>query len=96
MKSNSVFSKMLIALVVMALITGVSAAGQQTVTICHKPLTEDKTMYLPQEAVQGHLGHGDYLGACQTPVAPAPELSTTILMSTGIIGLFGFSRLKKN
>lgn len=96
MKSNSVFSKMLVALVVVALITGIAAAGQQKVTICHKPLTENKTKDVPPEAVQGHLGHGDYLGACQTPVAPAPELSTTILMSTGLIGLVGFSRLKRN
>jgi hypothetical protein len=97
MKYNSIFHKMLVAFLVVALFTGVSAAGEQKVTICHFPDTLNQTKEVPQSAVAGHLGHGDYVGACgQTPVAPAPELSTIILMSTGIIGLVGFSRLNKN
>lgn len=35
------------------------------VIICHKPGTPaEKTMTVPQPAVQGHLNHGDYLGEC--------------------------------
>jgi hypothetical protein len=37
--------------------------GGSSVTLCHK---DKKTMHLPESAVQGHLGHGDYLGACDT------------------------------
>ncbi|MDQ3642936.1 MAG: transmembrane protein 268 [Actinomycetota bacterium] len=42
--------------------------GQQSpprVTVCHKPGTPaQKTMTLPQPAVQAHLGHGDIPGPC--------------------------------
>ena len=36
------------------------------VLICHKPGKKGggKTMLLPRSALGGHLGHGDYLGAC--------------------------------
>jgi hypothetical protein len=39
------------------------------VTLCHKPGTPaQQTMNnLPNAAVPGHLGHGDYVGACTTP-----------------------------
>lgn len=38
------------------------------VTICHKPGTPAQmTKSVPQRALGGHLGHGDYLGPC-TPV----------------------------
>lgn len=36
----------------------------QMVTICHKPGKHQQTMTLPQSALNGHLGHGDTLGAC--------------------------------
>jgi hypothetical protein len=36
-----------------------------TVTICHKPGTPaQKTMVVPSSALNGHLGHGDTVGAC--------------------------------
>ena len=42
--------------------------GQQSpprATVCHKPGTPaQKTMTLPQPAVQAHLGHGDTPGPC--------------------------------
>ncbi|MCB8990693.1 MAG: FecR domain-containing protein, partial [Ardenticatenaceae bacterium] len=39
--------------------------GTVYVTICHKPGTPaEKTMTLPQSALDGHLGHGDTLGPC--------------------------------
>ena len=36
-------------------------AGGGTAIVCHK---SNKTMELPQEAVQAHLDHGDRLGSC--------------------------------
>lgn len=36
-------------------------AGGGTALVCHKG---KKTLELPQEAVQAHLGHGDSLGPC--------------------------------
>ncbi|QLE79768.1 hypothetical protein FLM55_08485 [Francisella sp. Scap27] len=45
---------------------GHSDEGSDKVTICHKPGTSaEKTMTLPESAIKGHLGHGDYLGACR-------------------------------
>jgi hypothetical protein len=36
------------------------------VTICHMPGTPaEKTMIVPQSALQAHLDHGDTLGACE-------------------------------
>jgi hypothetical protein len=43
------------------------------VTICHKPGTPaEKTLALPEVAVPGHLGHGDYLGSCLEEPMPSP------------------------
>ena len=42
------------------------AKDQAKVTICHKPGTPaQKTKEVPASAVDGHLGHGDYLGECK-------------------------------
>lgn len=39
-------------------------------TVCHRPGTSaEKTMELPSQATQGHLDHGDTLGACSLPPA---------------------------
>jgi len=38
-----------------------SQAAGPTVVVCHKG---KKTMELPEEAVEAHLGHGDHLGPC--------------------------------
>jgi hypothetical protein len=36
------------------------------ITICHKPGTPaEKTLLIPIEALDGHLGHGDLIGPCQ-------------------------------
>lgn len=37
-------------------------AGGDTLLVCHKG---KKTMELPSEAVDAHLGHGDTLGPCR-------------------------------
>jgi hypothetical protein len=36
-------------------------AGGDTVVVCHKG---KKTLELPRDAAQAHLGHGDRLGPC--------------------------------
>ena len=36
--------------------------GQNRVLVCHKG---KKTMELPESALGGHLGHGDYRGRCR-------------------------------
>jgi hypothetical protein len=36
-------------------------AGGDTVVVCHK---SKKTLELPREAAQAHLGHGDRTGPC--------------------------------
>lgn len=41
------------------------------VTICHTPPPVDETKEVPISALFGHLGHGDYLGAC-VPVEEEP------------------------
>jgi hypothetical protein len=39
--------------------------GEKT-AICHKSGTPHaKTLYVPEKALKGHLGHGDELGACE-------------------------------
>ena len=39
--------------------------GSTQVTICHKPNNSGgTTKSIPEPALAGHLGHGDYLGAC--------------------------------
>ena len=61
-----------------ALIPSRALARQQKVTICHKPGTPDqKTMEVPQSAVDGHLGHGDTLGSCKTTTTSTTETPTT-------------------
>lgn len=40
-------------------------AGEEMVTICHSPNSRNpQTLTIPRSALQGHLGHGDTMGAC--------------------------------
>jgi hypothetical protein len=41
--------------------SGGGKGGGGDVTLCHKG---KKTMTLPREAADGHMGHGDRVGAC--------------------------------
>jgi hypothetical protein len=41
------------------------AAPKDKIAICHKPGTPaEKTLFLPESAIPGHIGHGDELGKC--------------------------------
>lgn len=64
--------------IVLVLGVGVTSAFAKfpfpQVTICHTPSNPDQTMSVPLAALGGHLGHGDYLGACNEP---GPEPSPT-------------------
>src|SRR5690606_12583475 len=47
------------------------------VELCHKPgAPAEKTLKVPPSAVPGHLGHGDYLGACEPTSEPTTEPTT--------------------
>ena len=47
--------------------------GHVPVELCHKPGTPaEKSLTVDEKAVPGHLGHGDYLGAC-VPGEPDPD-----------------------
>ena len=57
------------------------AAKAEKVAICHKPGTPaEKTKFVPESALRGHLRHGDTLGPCPkktTTTTPAPTTTTT-------------------
>lgn len=63
----------------MALFVVPMLAAPDKVTLCHTLSDPPKTMDVPQQAVDNHLAHGDYLGACVAPdpdptePAPTPE-----------------------
>src|SRR5688500_2570027 len=43
------------------------------VTICHKPGTPaEHELVVDDDAVPGHLGHGDFVGSCAAVTAPTP------------------------
>jgi hypothetical protein len=66
-----------------ALIPSRALAQQQKVTICHKPGTPaEQTKEVPQSAVDGHLGHGDHLGPCETTTTTAAPTTSTTSTST--------------
>ena len=46
-------------------------AASTPVTICHNPDMDATTLVVDDNAVQAHLSHGDYLGACD--VSPADD-----------------------
>ncbi len=55
------------------------------VTICHKPGTPaEQTKTIPASALNGHLGHGDTMGACpeDTPAPPPSPQSTPMPPAT--------------
>src|SRR5215217_9243034 len=76
--------KLFVGTAIAALIPFRAVAQQEMVTICHKPGTPaEKTMELPQSAVDGHLGHGDHRGPCEsTTTTAAPTTSTTSTSTT--------------
>jgi hypothetical protein len=65
-----------VATVVLGAVSGTAFAdppgGPHTpVTICHKPGTPaEHTLVVDDDAVPGHLGHGDTLGPCAAVVPP--------------------------
>ena len=52
------------------------------VTICHVASATPQTMEVPETALDGHLGHGDTLGAC-----PAPPVVPEFGLISGILAL---------
>lgn len=67
MHTNKYFPVLLAALAVLLPISTHSLHGdasKTTVTVCHTPTDPDVTMEVLENAVNGHLNHDDYLGAC--------------------------------
>lgn len=63
--------------------TRVEAAAKDKVAICHKPGTPaQQTVEVPNAAVAGHLGHGDYLGPC-CPAATPKNCAPGVCVATG-------------
>ncbi len=89
MRKMGILSLTIVALMVINLSIGISAAKESKVQVCHNGHTID----ISDSALAVHLANGDTEGACAPP-APSPELSTTVLTSAGIVGLVGFSKLK--
>ena len=59
-------------------ITDTTGGGHTPVTICHKPEgANPMTLVVDDDAVPGHLGHGDHLGACTEDDNPPPTTGTT-------------------
>jgi hypothetical protein len=59
-------------------ITQTTGGGHTPVTICHKPGTPaEMTLVVDDDAVPGHLGHGDYLGECEPVVTTTGTTETT-------------------
>lgn len=66
------FRKIVFILMIAVLLSTVAAgpvfAGQEKVTVCHKPGTaEEATLEIAAPAEAAHLGHGDYSGPCRAP-----------------------------
>jgi hypothetical protein len=60
-----IFDRALGSSEIQALFEAGSAGKCKLVTICHKPGTRaQKTLVIPVQALEGHLGHGDTIGPC--------------------------------
>jgi hypothetical protein len=60
-----VFNRELSAAEIGSIFAAGSAGVCKVTTVCHKPSTgAGKTLKIPTQALSGHLGHGDTMGAC--------------------------------
>ena len=69
------FSRTIIATVLLALVTGPAIAGSKK-TICHN----GQTITISKNALKAHLKHGDTKGACPAPPAPPPPIYNAVVM----------------
>lgn len=68
MKVLKLISLLLFVSLLLASGVAIAVAGQEKVTLCHKPGTPaEGTLEVAEAAVQAHLDHGDVLGACAPP-----------------------------
>lgn len=58
------------------------AAKHDTVVICHVPADPDETMEIPENALNGHLRHGDYVGSCQSSSSQAASSQISSVQSS--------------
>lgn len=90
---------LMIAVLFSTVATGSAFAGQEKVTVCHKPGTEDEaTLTIAAPAEAAHLGHGDYSGPCRAPQsagcdalnAVVPDAQTDTYSYTFIVSNLAF------
>ena len=66
MKKNRI---VLVAIAAGAILLGAASMHQSgRVKVCHVPFgspMQTHTLEIPEQGVQGHLDHGDYLGECK-------------------------------
>ena len=85
MKVLKLISLLLFVSLLLASGVAIAVAGQEKVTLCHKPGTPaEGTLEVAQAAVQAHLDHGDVLGVCVEPVPDA----LTALNEPSLDGLY--------
>ncbi len=80
-------------------VTMIKGNDPALVTLCHQPGTPaEKTMDLPQSAIPGHLGHGDYIGSCEDSAdvqvtlchkPDTPAEMTKLLPQSAVLGHLG-------
>ncbi len=78
------FRKMLFACMVTILLStgavGPVSAGNEKVTVCHKPGTKaETTLEIAAPAEAAHLGHGDYSGPCRAPQSSGCNALNTLV-----------------
>ena len=71
---------LMVAVLLSTVTTGAVSAGQNKVTVCHKPGTPaEATLEVSAAAEAAHLGHGDYAGECQGPQSAGCEALNAIV-----------------
>lgn len=75
-----VFTLMIAVFVSTVAVAPAFAAGQDKVTVCHKPGTdEEATLEIGAPAEAAHLGHGDYAGPCREPQSEGCDALNTVV-----------------
>ncbi|AJR05455.1 hypothetical protein C9J03_09405 [Photobacterium gaetbulicola] len=73
MKKMAMASSLVVLL--SALLAPPTVQAQTMSMICHQTGSGEITLYVNINAVDAHMGHGDYSGACQTNNLPSPLLA---------------------
>lgn len=82
---------LLVIVIASSVWVGAVAAGQEKVTVCHKPGTPaEATLEIAAPALNAHLGHGDYAGECRGPESAGCAALNAIVPDPHMGGLYVF------